>query len=150
MKRSFGISGFSGLGLTLMTTGCGEPLVGVWNLTSLTTDDGTAVLPYHDTYTYDGYTYEYGTTASLTVHENLSATFLVQNTYSYDGPDGSDSSTDNYSYDLFADKTSKRSYSLTGSFGDAPIQLACTIDGELACNGTASGETFRFIAEEAP
>lgn len=138
MRREFALASLPAIGLTL-ATGCGpDPLIGSWNLSSITLDGQTYQIPY--VYSGEGYTASTDIRFSLAETESkgvLSGNMVVEQSYTYGEQSGSEESSEA----ITATVVDKRVYTMTGALFGGDMNLNCTLpETTVECSGTISSE----------
>lgn len=138
MRREFALASLPAIGLTL-ATGCGpDPLIGSWNLSSITLDGQTYQIPY--VYNGEGYTASTDIRFSLAETESkgvLSGNMVVEQSYTYGEQSGSEESSEA----ITATVVDKRVYTMTGALFGGDMNLNCTLpETTVECSGTISSE----------
>lgn len=142
MRREFALASLPAIGLTL-ATGCGpDPLIGSWNLSSITLDGSTYQIPYVYSGEYNGESFSYTTDIRFSLAETeskgvLSGNMVVESSYSYGGQSGSEESSEAIS----ATVVDKRVYTMTGAVFGGDMNLNCTLpETTVECSGTLTSE----------
>jgi hypothetical protein len=145
MRRDYALASLPALGLSL-ATGCGpDPLVGTWDLSTLTVGEETYNLPI--SYYSEGYTYGYAFNLEV-VEGDAGLSADLQLVYTFEGPEADESETESYAIAVTVE--AKRSYTLVGDALGGAFTLTCAVDGDaLACDGTHEGDAFAFDASRA-
>ena len=142
-KRAFLISTGSALGLSL-TGGCADPLIGSWDLASITSDGETMEFPYNYTYEGDYADFSVDVSGSMVVatgDEGMTATFTTTQVTTTDG----EPETETDSAEGTATKTAKGAYDI--AIDDVTIGCALA-DDVLTCTSEEDTIVFNAAADE--
>jgi len=132
--------------LGLAMTGCGDPIVGDWNIDSIDGDP----MPYTYTYTYEAYGLTVSCDASitpsaLTINSDLEASLTITASYECSGYYSySDSTTYSYSGAVTVNKK-KTSYGIILTGDDATISMDCAMSDKVNLNcSNSDGDTMKL------
>jgi hypothetical protein len=137
--RTFAISTASSLSLAL-TTGCADPIIGAWDLTSAQYDGDTVEYPL----TSEGDGYSVTIAGSLSISEDLTGEFVI----SYDAVFNGEPETQSYTNEVTVVNTGKGAYDMTMISEGEEMSLSCTLDETLTCTSTEEGEIITFTPAE--
>lgn len=126
--RSFAISTLSAIGLSL-TAGCGEPIVGTWDVVSIKEGEETQTWPM----TMEGQGYTVTVSADAVIGDDLTGSFNLHGTANANGEE----QTKDWSQGLTVTKTGKGAYTFDIAANEEnemeATSMTCTLDDQLVC-----------------
>ena len=136
MNKNFSIPTL-GMVSTMMTTACGDPIVGDWDLSEVSSEYGGETISYsfprNDCMEYYGYEICYSQVGSLNVDDELNAVFTFESSITYEGG-GYDYTYTGDGEVTPGDEADTYTISVTDEDGDN-MEMNCTLtDDTLSCD----------------